>query len=148
MGVQAELDAANAMIADRLARQVTIRPTRQAELETAPWTMNNTSAAAWVDELREAVCGGGGRKKGRGGGGGGGGNVDSHGSNVSGRGLGSIGGNNITTIVRMLGHWQHTSYFLRYREFIRNEVLRTKQDLRRAYYEPLLHPLDGGARLR
>ena len=136
LGVQPTLEAANAMIADRASRQVTIRPTLQAELETAPWTMNATSAAAWVDDLRDVVCGGsgggGGKGRGRRGSGGGGG--------------GGGGGNATTTIVKMLAHWQHASYFHRYRDFIKAEVLRTSKDLRRAYFEPLIHPLDGGAR--
>ena len=86
---------------------VTLRPAEQSELDTTPWNMTAARAKAWVQQLRREVCGEGPLKEVR-----------------------------SAVVARVQGHFQHASYFERYRGFIKQCVLRAEEDLRQAVFEP------------
>ena len=87
----------------RCGIKVDVRPEVQRGLELAPWSIatSDEAAGAWVRAIREQAC---------------------LGPKVAKRAAALKGTGRDCVVVKVQNHWQHTGYFQRYGQFIRDHV--------------------------
>lgn len=108
-GLQYTPDAAEPLLREKNEKfAVVVKPHFQDELNPTPWNLTDAKAAGWVRELRQQVCPPG----------------DDDGDRLA--------------VLRIQGHFQHGSFYRRYREYIQKCALRAPRDLRQTHFKPVL----------
>lgn len=98
------------------------KPTPQLETKTKPFEFNDVVAAKWLRSLRRKAC-----------------HVMDK-DEFQDPGYGSDGPHS-KWIMRVLGNFQHAAFYVRYRDYIKNCVLRDADDLKRTFYHPIVSTL-------